>query len=260
MRRNADGLLPWPFVLLQRERMRELARDRAERVYPAPAEETPTATLPNAASKPEREGPAALRSHSGSLRVGEELSSGSLWADKLSSPLFRVAASEVARSISVAEWRDLGSNASVVVTVYIKKKSVESTATLRELRKAGIDHAVVDVTADEELRASLLEDLGHDELPVVIVAGDESNHWQGYRPDLIKGLAGARVEGLWEEGHGVVFSRHLPIASKFGSSAFREDAGSPILGRELPWLWKGTEIVAPATREGADVSEEERTT
>ena len=76
----------------------------------------------------------------------------------------------------------------MAITVYTKPSCVQCTATYRALDNKGIEYDVLDVTADdaalEKVRA-----LGYMQAPVVIADDD---HWSGFRPDKIAGLA-ARV-------------------------------------------------------------------
>lgn len=73
------------------------------------------------------------------------------------------------------------------VTVYGKPLCVQCDATVRALTKAGIPHAVVDVTEDPDALARI-KALGYMQAPVVIVDGG-AEHWSGFRPDKIKALA-----------------------------------------------------------------------
>lgn len=72
------------------------------------------------------------------------------------------------------------------VTVYTQPSCVQCTMTKKHLDKLGIAHETVDVTADPEAHA-YVKSLGYTAAPVV-VAGED--HWSGYRPDRLKGLAG----------------------------------------------------------------------
>lgn len=77
------------------------------------------------------------------------------------------------------------------VTVYSKPNCVQCTATCRTLDKHGVSYDVVDVTAPEasEMLRYVTEELGYQQAPIVLVNGDEDNHWSGFRPDKIKALA-----------------------------------------------------------------------
>lgn len=71
------------------------------------------------------------------------------------------------------------------VVVYTKPACHQCVATERALAKNGIPHDVVDLSVDEEAHQRVLA-LGYLSAPVV-VAGDQ--HWSGFRPDRISGLA-----------------------------------------------------------------------
>ncbi|MGV8968490.1 MAG: glutaredoxin-like protein NrdH [Cellulomonas sp.] len=71
------------------------------------------------------------------------------------------------------------------ITVYSKPSCVQCTATYRALDKLGLAYATVDIAADPVAHAYVMS-LGHLQAPVVVV-GDE--HWSGYRPGRIAGLA-----------------------------------------------------------------------
>ena len=70
------------------------------------------------------------------------------------------------------------------VTVYTQPSCPQCHATQRHLDKLGIEHRVIDVTADPDAHA-YVTGLGYTAAPVV-VAGD--THWSGYRPDRLKDL------------------------------------------------------------------------
>lgn len=71
------------------------------------------------------------------------------------------------------------------VTVYTKPACVQCNATYRALDKNGVAYTSVDISQDadalERVRA-----LGYMQAPVVIT---EDDHWSGFRPDKISGLA-----------------------------------------------------------------------
>lgn len=71
------------------------------------------------------------------------------------------------------------------ITVYSKPACVQCTATTRALTAAGIDYDLIDLTQDADAM-EMVQGLGYRQAPVV-VAGD--NHWAGFRPDMISGLA-----------------------------------------------------------------------
>ena len=61
------------------------------------------------------------------------------------------------------------------ITVYTKQA----------LDRAGLEYDLVDISADEEARDYVMA-LGYVQAPVVEANGE---HWSGFRPDRIKGLA-----------------------------------------------------------------------
>ena len=73
------------------------------------------------------------------------------------------------------------------VTVYTKPNCPQCNATHKHLTNLGIDHDTVDVTQDPEAHA-YVTGLGYQAAPVVVV-NDGEDHWSGYRPDRLKGLA-----------------------------------------------------------------------
>lgn len=81
------------------------------------------------------------------------------------------------------------------VTVYSKPNCVQCTATMRELKKREVPYAVVDLTTSDELLTWVTQELGHQRAPVVVVDGDEDNHWSGFRPDLIKAVGVRNTAG-----------------------------------------------------------------
>lgn len=72
-----------------------------------------------------------------------------------------------------------------MITVYTRPSCGPCRATKAALAKAGIDYEIVDISQDDEARDYVMA-LGHLQAPVV-VAGEE--HWSGFRPERIKGLA-----------------------------------------------------------------------
>lgn len=73
----------------------------------------------------------------------------------------------------------------MTITVYGKPACVQCIATYRALDKKGIAYQKVDVTADPE-QLDYVRSLGYLQAPV-LVAGED--HWTGFRPDKIEGLA-----------------------------------------------------------------------
>mgnify|MGYP002716461389 FL=1 len=71
------------------------------------------------------------------------------------------------------------------ITVYTKPACVQCNATKKALDRAGLEYDLVDISADEEARDYVMA-LGYVQAPVVEANGE---HWSGFRPDCIKGLA-----------------------------------------------------------------------
>ena len=74
-----------------------------------------------------------------------------------------------------------------MITLYTKPACVQCTATKKALDKAGVEYDVVDISLDDEARDYVMA-LGYLQAPVVIAGED---HWSGFRPDRIRGLAAA---------------------------------------------------------------------
>lgn len=72
------------------------------------------------------------------------------------------------------------------ITVYTKPDCPQCTMTKKQLDKLGIEHQVVDVTADPDAHA-YVTGLGYQSAPVVVV-NDGERHWGGFSPDKLKGL------------------------------------------------------------------------
>lgn len=72
------------------------------------------------------------------------------------------------------------------ITVYTKPGCVQCNATYKALDKNGIPYDVIDVSQDSAA-ADYVMALGYLQAPVVVV--NQSEHWGGFRPDRIKGLA-----------------------------------------------------------------------
>ena len=73
----------------------------------------------------------------------------------------------------------------MAITVYTKPSCVQCTATYRALDNKGIEYDILDVTADENALETV-KALGYLQAPVVIT---DEDHWSGFRPDKIAGLA-----------------------------------------------------------------------
>ncbi|PIE14082.1 MAG: NrdH-redoxin [Rhodobacterales bacterium] len=71
------------------------------------------------------------------------------------------------------------------ITVYSKPACVQCTATTRALDAKGISYDVVDLTEDDSAMTRVTE-LGYRQVPVVVAGSD---HWSGFRPDMIAQLA-----------------------------------------------------------------------
>ncbi len=73
-----------------------------------------------------------------------------------------------------------------MLQLYTKPKCPPCSATKRTLDKLEIEYQQFDVTADPSA-AEAVRALGYISTPVVVV--DEKNHWTGFRPDRLNGLA-----------------------------------------------------------------------
>ena len=73
----------------------------------------------------------------------------------------------------------------MTVTVYSKPACGQCLATTRTLDKNGIEYQYIDMSQNPDAHA-YVKSLGYLQAPVV-VAGE--NHWSGFRPDLLDGLA-----------------------------------------------------------------------
>ncbi|MCZ9296643.1 glutaredoxin-like protein NrdH [Corynebacterium yonathiae] len=71
------------------------------------------------------------------------------------------------------------------ITVYTKPACVQCNATKKALDRAGLEYDLVDISTDAEARDYVMA-LGYVQAPVVEANGE---HWSGFRPDRIKGLA-----------------------------------------------------------------------
>ena len=71
------------------------------------------------------------------------------------------------------------------ITVYTKPACFQCNATKKALDRAGLEYDLVDISADDEARDYVMA-LGYVQAPVVEANGE---HWSGFRPDRIKGLA-----------------------------------------------------------------------
>ena len=75
---------------------------------------------------------------------------------------------------------------SAAITVYTKPDCPQCTMTKKQLDVLGIEHDLVDVTADPKAH-EYVTGLGYSSAPVVVVNVGE-DHWSGFRPDRLKGL------------------------------------------------------------------------
>jgi glutaredoxin-like protein NrdH len=74
------------------------------------------------------------------------------------------------------------------VTVYSKPACPQCRATYRALDRAGVDYRIVDLTTDPAALDRVVA-LGHRQAPVVVT---DTDHWSGFRPEKIAGLAARR--------------------------------------------------------------------
>lgn len=72
-----------------------------------------------------------------------------------------------------------------MITVYTRPACGPCRATKSALDKRGLAYDVIDISQDDAARDYVMA-LGYLQAPVV-VAGDD--HWSGFRPERIKGLA-----------------------------------------------------------------------
>ena len=101
------------------------------------------------------------------------------WADP--------SAHTAARHLTVQQVRPRKAKTmTAAITVYTKPSCVQCTMTRKQLDKLGIEHQVIDVTADPDAHA-YVTGLGYQTAPVVVV-GDGERHWSGFSPDKIKAL------------------------------------------------------------------------
>jgi len=71
------------------------------------------------------------------------------------------------------------------IIVYSKPSCVQCVATYRALDNKGLAYKVVDISKDAAALAHL-QGLGYKQVPVVMAG---TNHWTGFRPDMINQLA-----------------------------------------------------------------------
>lgn len=71
------------------------------------------------------------------------------------------------------------------ITLYTKPACVQCKATQKALDRAGLEYDTVDISLDDEARDYVLA-LGYLQAPVVEANGE---HWSGFRPERISGLA-----------------------------------------------------------------------
>ncbi|CUH85938.1 glutaredoxin-like protein NrdH [Thalassovita mediterranea] len=71
------------------------------------------------------------------------------------------------------------------IIVYSKPACVQCTATTRALDAKGISYDVIDLTQDDAAMSRVF-DLGYRQAPVVVAGSD---HWSGFRPDMIARLS-----------------------------------------------------------------------
>jgi glutaredoxin-like protein NrdH len=80
----------------------------------------------------------------------------------------------------------------MTVTVYTKPACVQCNAPYRALDKKGIAYESVDISQDAEA-LERLKALGYMQAPVVVT---DQDHWSGFRPDKIAGLAESAVSSV----------------------------------------------------------------
>lgn len=82
----------------------------------------------------------------------------------------------------------LESEKKLSITVYSKPRCPQCTATQRKLKSLNAQYESIDVSQDDEA-LSFIRLLGYSQAPVVVVRdahGSVTNHWSGFRPDMIK--------------------------------------------------------------------------
>lgn len=75
-----------------------------------------------------------------------------------------------------------------MITVYSMPRCPQCAATRRKLESLNGEYESVDVSQDDEA-LSFIRLLGYSQAPVVVVRdaqGSVTNHWSGFRPDMIK--------------------------------------------------------------------------
>ena len=89
------------------------------------------------------------------------------------------------------------------ITVYSKPSCVQCTATYRALRRHNLDFKPIDLTSPDNLGdVEWVRGLGYQQVPVVAVhwGGDDTEHWSGFRPDAIEGIAEEIAKRLQQAG------------------------------------------------------------
>ena len=82
----------------------------------------------------------------------------------------------------------------MTVTVYSKPRCPQCDATKRRLDKLGVPYLTADVTESPSDLARIIE-WGYQQVPVVEVQyRGQVEHWSGFRPDKLQGLASARKD------------------------------------------------------------------
>ena len=77
----------------------------------------------------------------------------------------------------------------MTVKVYSTPNCAQCKMTYKELDKRAIPYEVIDLSQDNDARDMVMGRLGYRQAPVVIVS--ESDHWAGFRPDLISKIEAA---------------------------------------------------------------------
>lgn len=71
------------------------------------------------------------------------------------------------------------------VIVYSTKSCGQCVATMKAMDKKGITYKKVDISEDAEAMA-LVKGMGYQQVPVVMAG---TQHWAGFRPDMINKIA-----------------------------------------------------------------------
>lgn len=88
-------------------------------------------------------------------------------------------------------------NQEFTVIVFSKPASVATIMTCTELKKAHIQHEVVDITVDLAARSYIFS-LGYLHTPLIVAEppGHEDIMWSGFQPDRIKELVACSLDKI----------------------------------------------------------------